>query len=33
VQVFVAVTKWESCNYFQRKLHLCANIAIDSNLL
>ena len=23
-QVFVAVKKWESCIYFQRKLHLCA---------
>jgi len=29
-QVFVAVKKWESCIYFQRKLHLCAGSCIHA---
>jgi len=30
---FCCSKKWESCIYFQRKLHFCANIANDSNLI
>ena len=31
-QVFVAVKKWESCIYFQRKLHLCAGSCIYAHI-
>ena len=31
-QVFVAVKKWESCIYFQQKLHLCAGSCIYAHI-
>ena len=31
-QVFVAVKKWESCIYFQRKLHLCAGSCVYAHI-